>query len=315
VDLVVSDAEVELVNELGNQPMTLEEVAEFMRMKWDEAGALTQEAWRREIIEKTEVNGTLRYSPGRFYNNMDYWTGFQVERWKRLPQWARHAVSSWQEAEWIKLWTRNLEIITKDPDAYVRMKNRDVLLMEESLELVDASPVICLLPCACRTTLFPHSSVIEGSMRVGARGIQTLERGQGRAMTTDQAKAHIIMLDRKGLIHTGPRAWKQNDPKQEWISHGNCDPAYSFPFRAGFRLGLDKQYPRAHYVAEIDWNKCTHCGACMGRCVFGAFSRDRNLTSMHGAALHEVRYDAQRCWGCGLCRNTCPEDAIAMRPL
>ncbi len=315
VYLVVSEAEVDLVNGLSDRAMTLAEVGEMMRTSQEEAGRLVAEAWHREVIEKTTVNGVTTYSPGRYYNNMDYFTAFQEDRWQGMPQWVRCAVAAWQEAEWIKLWTPQLEQITQDPDIYVRMKNRDVLLLEESLELVAASDSVCLLPCACRTTLRPGASRVEGSMRLGARAHLTLERGQGRSLTVQEAKAHLVMLDRKGLIHTGPKAWKKYDPKLEWISHGNCDPGYSFPFRAGFRMGLAKQYPRAHYLAEVDWNRCTHCGICIGRCLFRAFYRDGFLTTMHGEALHHVHFDAQNCWGCGLCRNTCPEEAITMKPL
>jgi NAD-dependent dihydropyrimidine dehydrogenase PreA subunit len=28
-----------------------------------------------------------------------------------------------------------------------------------------------------------------------------------------------------------------------------------------------------------------------------------------------VRYEPEKCWGCGLCVNTCPSDAIVMEAL
>jgi NAD-dependent dihydropyrimidine dehydrogenase PreA subunit len=118
-----------------------------------------------------------------------------------------------------------------------------------------------------------------------------------------------------GLVHTGPRQWREHDPQQEWISYGNCHPTYSFPFLAGQRMGLEKVYPRAYYVASIDWETCTHCGQCIGRCPFGAFFQDGEVFSRHGETRRRVQYDDDRCWGCGLCVNTCPEAAINMRPL
>jgi ferredoxin len=116
-------------------------------------------------------------------------------------------------------------------------------------------------------------------------------------------------------MHTGPRYWRENDPDLEWISHGNCHPSYSFPIRAGLTLGLAKQYPRAHYVARLDWIKCTHCGICIGRCPFSAFHRDDTPFRDLGVVAKRVQYDAERCWGCGLCANTCPEGAIVMEAL
>ena len=32
-------------------------------------------------------------------------------------------------------------------------------------------------------------------------------------------------------------------------------------------------------------------------------------------AIENVVYDPDRCWGCGLCANTCPSEAIVMEPL
>jgi len=165
------------------------------------------------------------------------------------------------------------------------------------------------------TTLCTDSPLIEGSMRLGERARQTLEKGQGRSLMVEEAKAHLINLDRMGLIHTGPRQWRKHDPKLEWVSHGNCHPSYSFPFIAGQRMGLEKLYPRAYYTAVVDWDKCTHCGNCLGRCPFGAFYQDGTEIRLHGQTIRQVLYDDGLCWGCGLCANACPEAAIKMKSL
>jgi ferredoxin len=315
VDLIVTPQEMALVAGLADQAMTVLEAAEMMSISPGEASSVLVELFRRDIVDRETEDGETAYTVSSFYANMDFWTSFETGSWQKLPQQTREEVSDWQMEEWLKLWERELEIITRDPDTYVRMKNRDVLLLEEALDLVGAAEYICLLPCPCKTTMMPGSPRIEGSMRLGARARQTLERGQGRSLTVDEAKAHILALDRMGLVHTGPRAWREHDPEQEWISHGNCHPAYSFPMRAGIRLGMTKAYPRVHYVARVDWDKCTHCGVCIGRCLFGAFYNDGTEVSIHGQRVRQVKYDADPCWGCGLCSNVCPEGAIRMEPL
>jgi len=313
--LVADRREMELVVSLQDDALTVDEVAEEMHLTSNEADALLNEALRREIVIRDESGETVTYSSAGFYLRLDILTSYESEKWSSLPEWRRRAVSEWQMSEWIKLWTPQLEQIIRDPDAYVRMKNRDVLLLEEALELVEASEYICALRCPCITTLGPGSPVVEGSVRLGERARITLERGQGRQLTTEEAKAHLVALDRAGLVHTGPRAWREHDPGLEWISHGNCHPSYSFPIRAGLRLGLDKQYPRAHYIAAFDWDSCTHCGLCIGRCPFGALSRDETPYRKHGVLAKRVRFEAEKCWGCGLCANTCPEQAITMDEL
>jgi NAD-dependent dihydropyrimidine dehydrogenase PreA subunit len=36
---------------------------------------------------------------------------------------------------------------------------------------------------------------------------------------------------------------------------------------------------------------------------------------MDGKAKKNVLFDPEKCWGCGLCANTCPPEAILMESL
>jgi ferredoxin len=315
VDLVADELEMKLVVALDRRALSADQLAERLDLTAEETRLLLKQALLREIIYKHGLDGVETYTVTGFYLRLDILTSYEGNNWASLPPWVRKGTSEWQLSEWIQLWTPQLRQIIHDPDRYVRMKNRDVLLLQESLELIEAAEFICALPCPCITTLLPGSPVVEGSVRLGERARATLERGQGRRLTTEEAKAHVIALDRAGLVHTGPRGWRDHDPDLEWISHGNCHPSYSFPFRAGLRLGLAKQYPRAHHIAVIDWDKCTHCGLCIGRCPFSALWREQTPYNADGVLARRVRLDEQKCWGCGLCANTCPEVAIEMEGL
>jgi ferredoxin len=315
LNLIVTEQEIDLVIELEGTPLTIEEIAEMLRISQEEADYLVREAYKRDVINLVSEGGQARYAPGQFYANLDYLSAYESGTWRRLPGKVRSEVAEWQLLEFIELWKPAIEKIARDPDTWVQIKNRDVLLLEQALEMVEASEYICLLPCQCKTTLFPDSPLIEGSMRLGERARLTLEKGQGRGLTVDEAKTHLINLDRMGLTHTGPRQWQEHDPGLEWVSHGNCHPSYSFPFLAGGRLGLEKIYPRAYYSAAIDWDKCTHCGICIQRCPFSAFYHDGTEIRNHGERHRQVVYDNDRCWGCGLCVDACPESAIEMKSL
>jgi heterodisulfide reductase subunit A-like polyferredoxin len=68
------------------------------------------------------------------------------------------------------------------------------------------------------------------------------------------------------------------------------------------KLGRPDLVAHADYVASVDKDKCTHCGACAERCVFGA------QVMQDGKAV----FIQERCYGYGLCVTSCPSNAITM---
>lgn len=61
---------------------------------------------------------------------------------------------------------------------------------------------------------------------------------------------------------------------------------------------------RGAHVEKTDMDACTHCAACVDVCHFGARKMDLN-----GKVLTVDKY---RCYGCGICRDVCPEECITM---
>jgi Fe-S-cluster-containing hydrogenase component 2 len=45
---------------------------------------------------------------------------------------------------------------------------------------------------------------------------------------------------------------------------------------------------------------------CVSKCPFKAFSVDRSDK--------EVKLDISKCYGCGVCRHFCPDDALYLSP-
>lgn len=56
---------------------------------------------------------------------------------------------------------------------------------------------------------------------------------------------------------------------------------------------------RSGQIAEIDEDKCTHCGLCQELCRF--------------KAIVDFKVDPVSCEGCGFCSQVCPAEAITMR--
>jgi len=100
--------------------------------------------------------------------------------------------------------------------------------------------------------------------------------------------------------------------------------------RAGFNVAADKRntldYALEHLLREapqpveeialpagspfgaldVDTAKCSLCMACVGACPASALQDGQNLP--------QLRFIEKNCVQCGLCADTCPEDAITLVP-
>lgn len=89
----------------------------------------------------------------------------------------------------------------------------------------------------------------------------------------------------------------------------NCEFPYCMAMRARTHYGLKNITRKGHYLACIDASKCDGCKGhprCHQKCQFGALtysSTDKRAT---------VNYS--RCFGCGVCRLSCPKEAISLIP-
>jgi len=63
---------------------------------------------------------------------------------------------------------------------------------------------------------------------------------------------------------------------------------------------------RAEYVCQVDTERCKGCRSYMKRCQFGS--------KFYSSVLSKVFIDPTRCFGCGVCRAACPNDAIKLVP-
>jgi MinD superfamily P-loop ATPase len=61
---------------------------------------------------------------------------------------------------------------------------------------------------------------------------------------------------------------------------------------------------KAEHVATIDWEECNGCRDCMKLCNFGAIN--------FSAYASKCSINQLKCYGCGVCRALCPNDAITL---
>lgn len=127
-----------------------------------------------------------------------------------------------------------------------------------------------------------------------------LRKGAKVPLKIEEAKQLLPEWEKRGLYHAvGARG---TFPLIDSICH--CERPYCMLWRNRDIYGVNEAILKGHYVARIDQEQCTSCGACQQRCQFGAIYSSADITNV----------DPTRCFGCGLCRVGCKHEAIKMIP-
>ena len=179
-----------------------------------------------------------------------------------------------------------------------------VLPIEDIEQVIDIADSITRFACGCRfiTTgktdkrycfgLGVDKQGILGKFPDAASSLEVLSK--------KEAKKSFREYDKEGLIHT---VWTDIAPYVDTLC--NCDRDCLQYKRYIESEGVPRFF-RAEYICQTDWEFCRGCKSCMSQCQFGA--------KFYSSTLSKVYIDPARCFGCGVCRAACPNDAIALVP-
>ena len=114
----------------------------------------------------------------------------------------------------------------------------------------------------------------------------------------------LEFFDKIGLVHMVLGCMGVNGAG---INICNCHKSVCYVLQAVLGRDIKRGLKKGPSIASVNVDKCKgvdQCGECLKRCVFHA----RKVIDNKSTVISE------NCYGCGLCANSCPENATIMIP-
>lgn len=172
-----------------------------------------------------------------------------------------------------------------------------VLTDQQVRDVLASTDLVAVTECSCRATPGGCDSPRDVCIVMGSTARSFADDPFYRAITVDEAMSILDRTAEAGLVHL--TLWERGHVPEAVCS---CCPCCCHELRALREFGFHDHVVASDFVARLDAEACNGCGACEGRCAFGA------LGMAEGRAAHSP----ERCFGCGLCAMVCPTGALAM---
>ncbi|NVM54246.1 MAG: 4Fe-4S ferredoxin, partial [Candidatus Helarchaeota archaeon] len=186
-----------------------------------------------------------------------------------------------------------------------------VITLEDALTMIDLSSPIAFIACDCRRQKYGYVEKDRSRMTCLGLGIGMFRYERlparyiaGAEFVSDkEAKEWLQEWNKNGIVHTLMTFGLRNGAP--YIG-GICNCTYADCLSINWRLNYGiKQLLKGERVATLAPEKCNGCNGnflCIRKCQFGALSADIRQNKVH--------IDLNKCFGCGVCANSCNKSAI-----
>ena len=289
ITLFLKEEERRLISVMDGGSYTAEKLCELTESFTEDPGKLIRESYSRGVLDKVLETG-LRYRSAGFYRRLAIFTQYEPELWLAIPEEDRKKIDEWYVQQYEEGARPRLEAALAGKGL---IENAFFFTLEETLDLIDSLECpIYVVPCNCKSVALsckkPKNVCINFNTGINSEW----DRGHGKALTKEEAKAVIIDADRHGLMHTS----------ETEAAICSCCGDCCYPIRASKRLGTQGIWQKKRYRLIWDSKRCISCGKCVRTCNFGAFRREGK----------KVTFEETACWGCTICKNHCPVGAISI---
>ncbi len=292
---VCSEEEAEIVNIL---PGSIGEIASKTGKSPETLALMLKELFHRGVVFEGKKGGDTVYRPPRHIIQFHDATLL----WEEAPEKLSSLWVQFMEQEYPAL----LELVTRvNFPSFMRVvpinktisPKSTVLTYEDAEAMIRTATSLAVTRCVCRLSLHKCDNPLENCLQLNKGAEYTIKRGTGRKIDAEEALRILKEAEEHGLVHlTENRSVMGN-------AICNCCSCCCEMLRFASDSKTKGVLSPSRFVAKVDSNLCSFCGACAQICPMDAIADDTEGT-------YSVNHD--RCIGCGLCANVCAANAISL---
>lgn len=221
--------------------------------------------------------------------------------WPDAPQEFYDLWQEWTEVEWPQMAELMAQIMPKPgmrviPVGVTVKAEGQVLAFEDVKDIIDHAKRLAVTKCTCRLVAHKCDRTLEACIQVNNAASYAISRGTGRELTKDEAMTIVRKAEEEGLMHT-----TFNQKSVDHVICNCCGCCCQF-MPVLIKYGTAVVGP-SRFEARVDPDLCTACETCLDRCYVSAIVME---DGQYAKVL------AEKCLGCGICKVTCPTEAISL---
>ena len=174
-----------------------------------------------------------------------------------------------------------------------------IFVLSEMEEILKEAKLIALGECGCRKRLKKCDKPLDVCITLDKSAEEEVTKGNSKKVSLIEALEALKRSHESGLVHIAYVIDGKKTPDLICSCCSCCCQSMS----ALIRFGIPNAVTTSRYIANDDPQTCINCGKCAERCQFKA----RRMQDGKKA------FDANHCFGCGLCVTTCPSGSISLQ--